>query len=43
MYETNAFESEIFDYCRKLNKEIQEAVVLLKTHGYVVYEKGKKK
>ena len=39
----NAFENEIFDHGRKLMKEIEEAVVLLKKNGFVVYENNKRR
>jgi hypothetical protein len=41
--EINAFENEIFDHGRKLMKEIESAVVLLKKNGFVVYENNKRR
>lgn len=43
MYDIHAFENEIFDEGRKLMKKIEEATVLLKKHGYIVYESKKKR
>jgi|TARA_R100001443_G_scaffold29077_3_gene42325 hypothetical protein len=38
----NAFENQIFDHYRKMEKEKNEWIKKLKSEGYVVYEKGKK-
>jgi hypothetical protein len=43
MYNHNVIESPIFDYGRKLIKEISDAEKLLKKNGYVVYEKKRTK
>ena len=36
----HAFENEIFDYCRKENKKILNAIEFLKKHDYIVLHKS---
>lgn len=35
----HAFENEIFEEFRNKQKEIHDAIALLKEHGYIIYEK----